>query len=187
MFPPLSEPQLKPALLDRRVPGAKGISGVERLCHRKLSWRRDVLILSYRNVGSVAEMRAKNEGWQVSAKALGESVHQDHPADKLVRRDRHGFPAVRTFDAIVLPAERHAPIIGCDQPAVRDGNGLHLAWGANFLRSLLQRGRQELAQGFTCRGAAICRESEGAGHAKQLLEPLVVRVRIPAKPASIPT
>src|SRR5467141_4146772 len=76
MFPPLSELELKPALLDRRVPGAKGISGVERLCHRKLSWRRDVLILSYRNVGSVAEMRAKNEGWQVSAKVLGERVHQ---------------------------------------------------------------------------------------------------------------
>src|SRR5258708_7920549 len=77
MFPPLSGRSLKSALLDRRVPGAKGISGVERLCHRKLSWRRDVLILSYRNVGSVAEMRAKNEGWQVSAKALGESVHPD--------------------------------------------------------------------------------------------------------------
>src|ERR1700730_16632063 len=49
-------------------------------------------------------------------------------ADKLVQRYRHGFPAARTFDAIVLPAERHAPIIGCDQPAVRDGNRLHLAW-----------------------------------------------------------
>jgi len=34
-----------------------------------------------------------------------------------VRRYRHGFPAARTFDAIVLPAERHPPIIGCDQPA----------------------------------------------------------------------
>jgi Group II intron, maturase-specific domain len=95
-------------------------------------------------------MGAKNEGWQVSAKALGESVHQQ-PADKLVRRDRHGFPAARSFDAIVLPAERHAPIIGCDQPAVRDGNGLHLAWGANFLRFLLQRGQQEL-----CRAASCC-------------------------------
>src|SRR5258708_6620075 len=50
-------------------------------------------------------------------------------ADKLVRRDRHGFPAARTFDAIVLPEERHAPIIGCDQPALRDGDGLHPAWG----------------------------------------------------------
>jgi hypothetical protein len=29
------------------------------------------------DTGSVAEMRAKNEGWHVSAKALGESVHQD--------------------------------------------------------------------------------------------------------------
>src|SRR3984893_3896947 len=123
MFPPLSEPVLETSISRRRVPGPKAYRASKRLCHRKLSWRRDVLILSYRNVGSVAEMRAKNEGWQVSAKALGESVHQDHPADKLVRRDRHGFPAVRTFDAIVLPAERHAPIIGCDQPAVRDGNG----------------------------------------------------------------
>ena len=40
-------------LLDRQVPGAKGIWGVERLCHRKLSWRRDVLIPSYRNVVSI--------------------------------------------------------------------------------------------------------------------------------------
>ena len=96
---------LQPSLPDRRVPAAKGVSGVEPLCHRKLSWRRDVLVLSYRNAGSVAEMRAKNDGRQVSVKALGESVHED-PADKLMRRDRHGFPAAATFDAIVLPAEQ---------------------------------------------------------------------------------
>jgi hypothetical protein len=49
-------------------------------------------------------MRAKSTIWQICAKALGESVHQEL-ADKLVWRDRHGFPAARTFDAIVLPAE----------------------------------------------------------------------------------
>ena len=47
---------MKPALLDRRVPGTKGISGVKRLCHRKSSWRREVQILSYRNVGSIAAL-----------------------------------------------------------------------------------------------------------------------------------
>jgi hypothetical protein len=71
MFPPLSERNLKPALLDRRVPGAKGISGVERLCHRKSAWRRDVLILSYRNVGSIAEMRAKTRVGRSPPKPLG--------------------------------------------------------------------------------------------------------------------
>src|ERR1700730_9834979 len=36
MFPPLSEPELKPALLDRRVRGAKGISGVRRIISSKV-------------------------------------------------------------------------------------------------------------------------------------------------------
>src|SRR5215831_2981098 len=75
---------------------------------------------------------SEKEGWQVSDQSpWGECASGS--ADKLVRRDRHGFPAARTFHTIVLPAERHAPIIGCDQPAVRDSKGLHLAWGANFL------------------------------------------------------
>jgi hypothetical protein len=38
-----------------------------------------------------------------------------------------------TFDAIVLPEERHAPIIGCDQPALRDGDGVASGLAANFL------------------------------------------------------
>src|SRR5712664_2860504 len=135
MFPPLSELELKPALLDRRVPGAEGISGVERLCHRKLSWRRDVLILSYRNVGVCRRDASEKRGLAgLRQSPWGECASGS--ADKLVRRDRHGFPAhtawARTFHTIVLPAERHAPITGCDQPAVRDGKGLHLAWGANF-------------------------------------------------------
>src|SRR5947209_6513906 len=38
MFPPLREPEIETSGLR-----AEGISGVERLCHRKLSWRSDVL------------------------------------------------------------------------------------------------------------------------------------------------
>jgi len=77
MFPPLSELELKPALLDRRVPGAKGISGVERLCHRKLSWRRDVLILSYRNVGVCRRDASEKRGLAGLRQSPWESVHQD--------------------------------------------------------------------------------------------------------------
>src|ERR1019366_7140731 len=49
------------------------------------------------------------------------------PADKLVRCERHRFPAARTFDAIVLPAERHAAIISSDKPTVRDSNAMGVA------------------------------------------------------------
>src|SRR6266481_2057591 len=128
MFPPLSEPELETSVARQAGSGAEGISGVERLCHRKLSWRRDVLILSYPNVG----VRRRDASEKRGLAGLRQSPWGERAsgsADKLARRDRHGFPAARTFDAIVLPAERHAPIIGCDQPAVRDGNGLHLAWG----------------------------------------------------------
>jgi hypothetical protein len=66
-------------------------------------------------------MRAKNEGWRVSAKAHGESAHQES-ADKLVR-------AI----AMVFQRPGPAPIIGRDQPAVRDGNGAAPGLAANFL------------------------------------------------------
>src|SRR5258706_15779343 len=99
MFPPLSELELKPALLDRRVPGAKGISGVERLCHRKLSWRRDVLMLCPDTVVSECRVRRRDasekRGWQVSAKVLGESVHQD--------------PRINSCGAIAMVFQRPGP------------------------------------------------------------------------------
>ena len=132
---------MKPASLDRRVPGAKRISGVERLCHRKSAWRRDVLIPSYRNAGSIAEMRAKNEGWRVSTKAHGESAHQES-ADKLVR-------AI----AMVFQRPGPAPIIGRDQPAVRDGNGLHLAWRPTSCDFYCSAGGRNWPHRFTCRSA----------------------------------
>jgi hypothetical protein len=56
-----------------------------------------------------------------AVEARGQHMHQEAP-DELVRRERHGFPAARTFDAIVLPAERHATIIGGDEPAIGDGD-----------------------------------------------------------------
>src|SRR6202162_703866 len=58
--------------------------------------------------------------------ARGQHVHQEAP-DELVRRERHGFPAARTFDAIVLPAERHATVIGGDEPAIGDGDAMGIA------------------------------------------------------------
>ena len=58
--------------------------------------------------------------------ALRQHVDEE-PADELVRRKRHGFPAARTFDAIVLPAERHVTSIGGDEPAVGDGNAMRVA------------------------------------------------------------
>ena len=61
-----------------------------------------------------------------AVEAPWQDVHQE-PPDELVRRERHGFPAARTFDAIVLPAERHATVIGGDEPAVRDGDAMGVA------------------------------------------------------------
>jgi hypothetical protein len=41
--------------------------------------------------------------------------------DELVRMKPHGLPAARAVDAIVLPAERDAGVVGCNEAAVRDG------------------------------------------------------------------
>jgi hypothetical protein len=63
---------------------------------------------------------------------------------------RHALPAIYSFreyafDAIVLPAERHATIISGDEPAVRDGDAMgvareiaqHLLWPGERLNSCL--------------------------------------------------
>ena len=44
-----------------------------------------------------------------------------------MRRERHGLPAARTFDAIILPAERHVTVIGGDEPAIGDGDAVGVA------------------------------------------------------------
>jgi Phage integrase family len=71
-----------------------------------------------------------------AVEAGGQHVHQEAP-DELVRRERHGFPAARTFDAIVLPAERHATVNGGDEPAIGDGDAVGVARqiGQHGLRS----------------------------------------------------
>jgi hypothetical protein len=52
--------------------------------------------------------------------APGQHVQQE-AADELVRVKSHRLPAARAVDAIVLPAERDAGVVGCNEAAVRDG------------------------------------------------------------------
>ena len=57
--------------------------------------------------------------------ALGQHVHQEAP-DKLVRGKPHRLPAARAVDAIVLPTERDAGVVGCNEAAVRDGDTMRV-------------------------------------------------------------
>jgi hypothetical protein len=47
--------------------------------------------------------------------------------DELVRMKPHRLPARRTVGAVVLPAERDAGVIGCNEVAVRDGDAVGAA------------------------------------------------------------
>src|SRR6266849_5537810 len=53
--------------------------------------------------------------------ALGQHVQQEAP-DELVRMKSHRLPAPRAVGAVVLPAERDAGVVGCNETAVRDGD-----------------------------------------------------------------
>ena len=53
--------------------------------------------------------------------ALGQHVLQEAP-DKLVRVKPHRLPAARAVDAIVLPTECDAGVVGGNEAAVRDGD-----------------------------------------------------------------
>jgi hypothetical protein len=46
---------------------------------------------------------------------------QQEALDELVRMKSHGLPAPRAVGAVVLPTERDAGIVGCNEVAVRDG------------------------------------------------------------------
>src|SRR3974390_2948616 len=76
-------------------------------------------------------------GWR---QALG-SPGQQKAADKLVRVKPHRLPTARTVDAIVLPPERDAGVVGCDEAAVRDGDtvGLTGKIAQHLLRSRERR------------------------------------------------
>ena len=41
--------------------------------------------------------------------------------------ERHRLPALGPLDAVVLPAERHAAVVGGNQPPVRDGDAVRVA------------------------------------------------------------
>jgi hypothetical protein len=58
-----------------------------------------------------------------AVEALGQHVEQKAP-DELVRVKPHRLPAARAVDAIVLPAERDAGVLGCNEAAVRDGDAM---------------------------------------------------------------
>src|SRR6516225_1775690 len=60
-----------------------------------------------------------------AVEALGQHVHQEAP-DKLVRVKAHRLPAARAVDAIVLPTERDAGVVGCNEAAVRDGDTMRV-------------------------------------------------------------
>ena len=51
-----------------------------------------------------------------AVEALGQHV-QKQAADELVRVKPHRLPAARPVDAIILPAEGDAGVVGCDEAA----------------------------------------------------------------------
>src|SRR5262245_51076761 len=56
-----------------------------------------------------------------AVEALGQHVYQEAP-DELLRVKSHRLPAVGTVDAIILPAERDAGVVSCNEAAVRDSD-----------------------------------------------------------------
>jgi hypothetical protein len=53
--------------------------------------------------------------------APGQYVHEKSP-DELMRMQPHRLPARRAVYAIILPAERDAGVVGCNEAAVGDGD-----------------------------------------------------------------
>jgi hypothetical protein len=52
---------------------------------------------------------------------------EQEAADELVRRERHGFVALATFEPIILPCEGDAVVVGRDQTAVGDRDAMGVA------------------------------------------------------------
>ena len=71
-----------------------------------------------------------------AVKALWQDMKHEAP-DELGGRQRHGLVAARSFDPIVLVAERDANLVGLDQPAIGDGDAVRVARqvGQNLLWS----------------------------------------------------
>jgi len=60
-----------------------------------------------------------------AVEALGQHVQQKTP-DELVWVKPHRLPAARSINAVVLPAERDAGVIGCNETAVRNRNAMRV-------------------------------------------------------------
>ena len=92
-----------------------------------------------------------------AVEALGQHV-QEEPADELVGGERHRLPAFGSVDAIVLPAEGDAVVVGRDETAIGDGDAVGVAreiaqhllgsgervLGVDHPFDLAQRGRKRL-------------------------------------------
>ena len=77
-----------------------------------------------------------------AVEAPGQHVQEKAP-DELVRMQPHRLPAVRTGDAIILPAERDAGVVGRDEAAVRDGDPMGVP--GEIAQHLLRSGERRLA------------------------------------------
>jgi hypothetical protein len=113
--------------------------------------------------------------------ALRQHVDQE-PADELVRRQRHRFPAAEPFDAIVLPAERHATIISGDQPAVRDGDAMGVA--REIAQDLLWPGERLFAVDDPLGWAQRCQELLEGSLVGEADTALPDRLQLAGKPTS---
>jgi len=57
---------------------------------------------------------------------LGQHVDEE-PTDELAGVERHRRISAGAFDPVVLDLERNAPLVDCDQAAVRDGDAVRVA------------------------------------------------------------
>src|SRR5215475_11412706 len=80
--------------------------------------------------------------WRMRWKPLGQHVQQEAP-DELVRMKPHRLPAARAVDAIVLPTERDAGIVGGNEAAVRDCDTMRVT--GEIAQDLLGSGERRLA------------------------------------------
>ncbi len=58
--------------------------------------------------------------------AFGQYVDEE-PANELAGIERHRRVSAGAFDPVILDLERDAPLVDCDQTAVRDGDAVRIA------------------------------------------------------------
>jgi hypothetical protein len=93
--------------------GLDGVDREERHCEQ-LADTRDI----------VGACRAGQQAVVTDAvEALWQHMHQE-AADELVGIERHQPASLPTFETVILPFEGDAPVIECDQGAVRDSDAM---------------------------------------------------------------